>query len=563
MRVIKKSVIFFSLFLGMGFLHAQEALKSLEEEYYDFLFLQELTERPTLGYRTLSDNVWNLKESSEDSEGGGNLWQSNNLGTTFTLANFEQNNFFTKGLNPHLNVRAYGPVWYNSYNSGLPYGQNDGALWQGVGYNTSLTAGARFEALGFEVTIKPQLTFSQNKDFELMPSKYVSEYGYIWAYENNPTPIGIDFPQRFGNSPYWQFDWGDSEIRWSWYNFTVGFGTQNPWLGPAYLNPMLGSNNAASFPKLDFGFRKTSVYIPYFDIYLGDIEGRTWCGALQESDYFDNDSTNDWRMLFGINFSYSPSFIPNFTMGINRILYTEWNINSLYLWTRLLGKRKTNLGWDTETEAHEDQKLALFAQWAMPQVGFEVYGEYGFDDFFLKIRDTFHTGIYTVGLKQIIPLPWQKLKSQLVFEWNSFEMSQDYQLQWEYIGYYGHGQIAQGYTNRGQILGAGSGEFGNSQYLAYKVYYPKGSSSIYIHRYAPNNNYLNNKAVHEDADNIRSLYWGLYYTNLALGFTTQYFVTPSLSLQGKFVYIQSECVNYEKDNHKKTFQIGFSAEYKF
>ena len=70
MRVIKKSVIFFSLFLGMGFLHAQEALKSLEEEYYDFLFLQGLTERPTLGYRTLSDNVWNLKESSEDSEGG-------------------------------------------------------------------------------------------------------------------------------------------------------------------------------------------------------------------------------------------------------------------------------------------------------------------------------------------------------------------------------------------------------------------------------------------------------------------------------------------------------------
>lgn len=71
MRVIKKICYIFTLFLGMGFLHAQEALKSLEEEYYDFLFLQGLTERPTLGYRTLSDSVWSVKSDDSSIRGGG------------------------------------------------------------------------------------------------------------------------------------------------------------------------------------------------------------------------------------------------------------------------------------------------------------------------------------------------------------------------------------------------------------------------------------------------------------------------------------------------------------
>ena len=55
---MKKSfLIFFPAFLFYS-IFAQEALKSTEEEYYDFLSLQGLVERPTLGYRTLSDSEW-------------------------------------------------------------------------------------------------------------------------------------------------------------------------------------------------------------------------------------------------------------------------------------------------------------------------------------------------------------------------------------------------------------------------------------------------------------------------------------------------------------------------
>ena len=40
-----------------------------------------------------------------------------------------------------LAFKLYGLEWYNSINSETPFGQNDGALWQGKGYNLKLTTG--------------------------------------------------------------------------------------------------------------------------------------------------------------------------------------------------------------------------------------------------------------------------------------------------------------------------------------------------------------------------------------------------------------------------------------
>src|SRR5574344_424017 len=78
-------------------LAAQEALKSSEEEYYDFLSLSGIVERPTLGYRTLSDSVWKFStDTSSDSDA--NVWKNNNMGSVFTLwqpASVSTNKFFS------------------------------------------------------------------------------------------------------------------------------------------------------------------------------------------------------------------------------------------------------------------------------------------------------------------------------------------------------------------------------------------------------------------------------------------------------------------------------------
>ena len=140
--------------LGKGINEVIKAIENIMSEELEEYAKKGITERPYLNYRTLSDSEWNIKEEENTSH----PWKDLNLGTKKTLKKelFNQTNWFLKGINNSVNLKIYGPEWFNSFNTTAPYGQNDGALWQGKGYNTSLTLGARFEALGFEITLKPQ-----------------------------------------------------------------------------------------------------------------------------------------------------------------------------------------------------------------------------------------------------------------------------------------------------------------------------------------------------------------------------------------------------------------------
>lgn len=572
------------LFFSIGAAYSQEALKSTEEEYFDFLSLLGLTERPALNYRTLSDSVWAIKETdtgnttAEDSDTEANAdskaetinrpektphpWQNNNLGTKKTLwkSSAENTNWFTNGLKRSVALKIYGPEWFNSYNTAAPYGQNDGALWQGKGYNTGLTAGVRLEAYGFEVTVKPQVAFSQNLGFEIMPGVYGSEYSYFWAGN-------IDLVQRYGDSSFWTFDWGDTELRWSWNTFTIGFGFQSPWLGPAWLNPMLGSNNSGTYPKFDIGLRRTKVTLPWLGWYIGDIEGRIWCGKLSESDYFDNDSSNDYRQLTGFSIAYSPAFLPELTFSINKISIARWDEKSI---------KYLNPFYDTN--AVEDQKCSFAVDLLFPAVGFEFYGELGLDDYNSRgFANPFHTAIYTIGAKKEISF-FQKfsyfkkfnIRPEIIFEWNNFEMSQDFQLQWHYMGYYSHGLIKQGYTQDGQIIGAGSGYFGNSQYLALRTYFSKGDITFFIHFNKPDTNYLNNKGIDTKEDDWQKEgkkqhdQWGYYKAIRTFGCTANFFATKflliSTNINGSWII---NSAYKQQDKGFGNYYFSLSLKYNF
>ena len=552
---MKKLLFVFTFISFAAGLFAQEALKSTEEEYYDFLSLQGLVERPTLGYRTLSDSVWNLQEDTE------HVWSQNNLGSTNVIwepADPAQN-WFADGLFQGFTYKIYGPEWFNSYNNSTPYGQNDGGLWQGRGYNTALTTGIRFEGYGFELTLKPQLSWSQNEEFYIDNEIYPNPYSHSFHYGS--VSHNIDIVQRYGDSSFWNFDWGDTEARWSWNSFTVGFGTQNPWLGPAYINPMLGSNNAGGFLKLDAGLRQTNIIIPKLNINLGSIEGRVWVGQLKESEYFDSDETNDSRMVTGMSASYKCSFIPGLSVGLNRIFMTYWRTENFKYVLRLFTTKGGNALASSGND--EDQKFSLFVNWDFPKVGFNFFGEFGCDDFANRRTNPFHTAIYTIGAKQYIPFLFG-LKSELNFEWNDFEMSQDFQFQWAYTGYYGHGFVNQGYTNNGQVLGAGSGWAGNSQFLQYKIYYPKGFTYFKFHRYCPNNNSVYSQAVYNKTDAVNGPVYSKWFANFetyfCYGLHSQYYITNDFLVNAGIDYIIIYNGNYSEDD-KHTFRLECIFKY--
>ena len=538
---------------------SQEALKSTEEEYYDFLSLQGLAERPTLGYRTLSDNEWILTEEAKTADE--NVWKNNSLGSKWTVFEPEQktDNFFTRGIDQSIKVKAYGPEWYNSYNTAAPYGQNDGALWQGKGYNTSLTAGARLEAYGLEVTFKPQLSFSQNREFDIMPSAYDSEYGYFWGYGDNK---GVDAPQRFGDKAFFTYDWGDTEIRYTWHNFTTGIGTQAIWLGPAWLNPLLHSNNAPSYPKFDIGLRKTSIHLPWLGWYVGDVEGRMWIGYLTESDYFDDTESNDHNMLHGLSISYVPSFIPGLTLGANRTCLVKWDWKNL---KHVIPSEDNYVG--NISSQGEDQRASFFADWIFPQIGFEVYGELGFDDQLHFDSLPNHARAYTAGLKKALMLSKKhNVNSEIIFEWNCTEMSQDFQLQWPYnFGF--HHQITQGYTNRGQWIDAGSGYGGRGFILGYRVYHNKGSLLGFFHHWQPDNNFIYRNAINASATGgeLNKKYIMAWKTFNTWGFAANYFITPSFLAECSIYSTEIMNSLYAEEGSKdlRNFHFELSAKYNF
>ncbi len=508
MKRIRLGLLVLVLFSSLS-LFAAESLKSTEEEYYDFLFLMGYTQRPTLGYRTLSDSTWEISENL--------VWNEINLGTTRQVGNSD------------FSYQIYGPELFTSYNSAYPYGQNDGALVQSKGLNSSLSAGIRLEGKGFEITLKPQIAFTQNLEYPILLRDQAgySEYAYYWA--------SIDYPQRFGPDPFVLFDWGDTELRYTWKNVTVGFGTQAMWFGQSWMNPILHSNNAPGYPKADFGLRKTSVVIPHLGN-IGEVEFRVYTSFPSYSDYYKPEyDTFTKKLITGLNVSYAPSFIPGMTFTFNKLFMTNYSWSNLqYYLSRLFYEPMIN--------GEEDGKASFSAAWVFPKSGLEIYGELGIDDYVPTIllggyiRYPFHTMIYTVGLKKTVDLNVEKrIYGEFFFEWNNNEMSQDFQFQWGYM-YYSH-PVPAGYTNNGQLLGGASCPGGNSQFLGFRFYYPKGQSMVYMHRTNPDNNYLYSKVAGPDAvADPNEKYFASFKATLAIGVTTDHKISSHVWLHGGLVY---------------------------
>jgi hypothetical protein len=462
LRQYNRSLAAIIIFIFPVFLiNPQEALLSDTEKYYSFLSLRGLTERAYLNYRTLSDSVWDIDEQAA------HPWQGQYLGGK-------------KSLGHNIFYRIYGPELFSSYNTDYPYGYNDGALWQGKGFNTSFSGGVRLEGYGAELTFKPQLAFSQNLDFSYMESNIGNGFGYFW--------VMVDAPQRFGDEPFFSFDWGDSEIRYTWRTITIGFGTQAVWLGPALIDPILHSNNAPSYPKLDIGLRRTSVSLPWLNWYIGDIEFRTFWGRLTESDYFDNDSSNDNNLITGLSLSYAPSFMPGFAMGFHRTMLSKWaDMDYDAVITLLSPFMQEGAGSD-----RRDQRASLTFNYLFPTVGFELYFEWGINDYSPNlgylVRYPFHTQAYTFGSRKHFSFK-PDLRGELILEITNLESSRDY----EFLGkttFYAHHIINHGYTNKGQWLGAGFGTGGNSQYFGFTLFYHRGYASVFIQRQNIDNDYI-------------------------------------------------------------------------
>lgn len=391
---------------------------------------------------------------------------------------WENHTFFSD--TSHSMVQFYAPELITTYNTAFPAGQNDGALWQGRGLNTAFSLGGAFQYGPLRVAFRPQIGYSGNRDFELSPMQTasgVSEFGM-------PKPIKrIDHPQRFGDESFSWFHPGQSYIRLQQWGWALGVSTENMWIGPAKHNPLLFSNTAPGFMHTFIGTHRP-VNTP-----IGNFEGRFFWGKLLESDYFDENPSNDERFITALTLNYSPSFAPGLHIGAIRS-YSEYIPedgpgSNLFLRVFEPGTKDNFVTEDNEVGNDEtDQKLSFFARWAFPSAGFETWLEYGREDHSVDTRDLMlhpgHSRAYVVGISKRFDLAGNRLLN-VDFETTHLEVPRSV-IHRINDPWYQHHIITQGWTNDGQLLGSGTNAGSNNQIIIASLYDKWGLGGISINR---------------------------------------------------------------------------------
>ena len=406
------------------------------------------------------------------------------------------------------NFYATGPVSYDiftprithSYNTQFPGGQNDGALWQGRGHNTHYSLGGKISYGPIELAFRPEFGYITNREFEMYPNPPFFQYP-VELSEFAQGLARIDQPQRFGEDSFTWFHPGQSYLRGHYKGAAAGISTGNMWTGPALYNPLTLSNNA---PGFFHAFLETDgpVSTP-----IGSIEGKIFWGGLQESDYFDDDPTNNLRFINGLIFSYSPAFLPEFQVGFSRTMYEYYPDNGLsfsnltrvfqpFTKERYAEEREIQLvnQRDPITILGDDlaHMVTFFGRWIVPTRGFEAWFEWGKNENSFDQRSLFtervHTRSYVIGfLKRF------EINSRHWTTWD-FEMTHLENLENitanNYPVWYENLVINQGFTHQGQVLGAGIGPGSSSLKTSFNYYNRWGKIGASANRIVNNNDRL-------------------------------------------------------------------------
>ncbi|HTK22208.1 MAG TPA: hypothetical protein VL442_21965, partial [Mucilaginibacter sp.] len=115
--------------------------------------------------------------------------------------------FFANG---HGVFQVLPLTWQQQFNSDHPYGWNDGAMIPAKGYQTMISGGVYFKIGPLSIQLRPEYVYATNPSFQGFEtaSRPASEIGSYYSYFNL-----IDAPERFGNSAYSKWFWGQSNIK--------------------------------------------------------------------------------------------------------------------------------------------------------------------------------------------------------------------------------------------------------------------------------------------------------------------------------------------------------------
>ncbi len=406
----------------------------------------------------------------------------------FPITSFKVDNVFdpdgTSDANSHfrnssklLFAKGTGEIqilplsWQQQFNSHHPYGWNDGAMIPARGYQT-MGSGGVFVKFGLlSIQLRPEFVYAQNKRFEGFGlGKNDEEISKYYEFQSK-----IDAPEQFGSGAYNKFNWGQSSVRLTIGMASFGLSNENIWWGPGKRNSIIMSNNAAGFKHLTLNtVRPVKTIIGSFEgqIIAGKLENSGIDPLLTNEGFFDRatygQQNSDWRYLTGFNINYQPKWVPGLFLGFTRdFMSYHKDMNSwgdYFPFFTPVQKAKSGIEGDPFVR---DQRIALYGRWIFQKAHAEIYFEYGLNDNSYNFRDFAgspdHARAYIVGFSKLVPLSGRKGEFiQVNAEITQMSQTVD-RLVRGAGGFYQHGEVKQGYTNLGEVLGAGIGSGGNLQ----------------------------------------------------------------------------------------------------
>ena len=384
------------------------------------------------------------------------------------------------------------PIDFNiNYSSHHPYNRNNGSMITNRGYQQLISGGIYVKLGPLSIQLKPENIYAENKDYD---GFWEGHYDIIWARRYNLWNR-IDIPERFGEHEYKRTTFGQSSIRLNYKAFSFGLSSENIWWGPSIRNGIMMSNNAQGFNHITLNTRKpinTLIGNFEFQLVTGRLEpsgfdppntDRTYAGTkLFVPKINQNAETGDWRFFQGYSVTYSPIWIPGFHIGLNR--WTQMYgamFEGRYYWIADANNGAT-VGWfpifsnllrkNDKIEPYEretDQAASGFFRWFMEDSKAEFYGEFAHNDAKMNIRDLLldsdHSRAVTLGFRKLFDS--KKNNSQFEFHWEWTQMEQTGGRLVRNAGsWYMHYRVHHGYTNNGEVMGAGIGPGSNSQYFS-------------------------------------------------------------------------------------------------
>ena len=362
------------------------------------------------------------------------------------------------------------------YSSHHPYSRNNGSMIPNRGYQQLISFGFHAELGPLSIQFKPEGVYAENRNFEGFPD---SHYGSIWSRRYSLWNY-IDMPERFGENAYKKSLFGQSSIRLNYSGLSLGLSSENIWWGPSIRNSIMMSNQAQGFNHITFNTtRPLKTFIGNFEwqVVTGRLEGSGFRPPVPGqtvgiSNYY-NPKKDDWRFYQGLTLSYSPKWVDGLSLGVIRWIqtYGEFatkNRDYFPVFDGLFRKNDKYGLFDGSLELERDQAAGIFGRWVWQDAKAEIYGELNYNDAKYNLRDLMldsdHARAYTVGFNKV----FKKNQASKIYK-VSYERTMMQQTSSRLLrnagSWYLHSSVRHGYTNNGEVLGAGIGPGSNSQYF--------------------------------------------------------------------------------------------------